>query len=220
MFIKKVKKIRQIYTRKYLISYKKMTNFLNSKKNQTNSVTSTKQRKTFKTTLLNKFLKYQFTICVKKTLPNNHLLPILLLTCIFHSLRYIILYGISIIFILTMIYLSEKYPNKIGLYYISFLKKHSNQEIFNKYCGNFWSVLKKKIKHPKFFKKAATNGIKKVIVCASIVLFTEHLINKAKFGQLYEYYIEKILNNGVHPSNKPLELKFNSYSILEKLIGK
>jgi hypothetical protein len=178
------------------------------------------KQKTFKTLLVDLFLKYQFSICVDSVIPLSHALPLVLLTCIFDSLYYISIYWVSIIYILTTVYLAETFPNSFGARYIAFLKRHSSIEIFNKYCGNPWSALKTAIQNPEFIKIAAKNGVGKGIKATGLGLAGEHLIHKSKVGQVYEYQVEKSLNNGKHPSGKPFFFKPNGPSILEKCVGR
>jgi len=164
------------------------------------------------------FLKYQFTICVDKSIPMSHLLPLITLTWVFDSLYYITLYWVSIIFILVTLYLAEKYPSKFGGRYLDFLKRNSSSDAFNQYCGNPWSALKAAIKNPEFIKVAFENGVGKGIVGTGGVLLGEHALHKAKLGQIYEYSVEKSMNSGVHPSGKPFLYKPNGPSILEQLV--
>lgn len=152
------------------------------------------KKNTIKTSLFDMFLKYQFIICVEPKIPTSHLVVITLFTCIFHSLYCLMLYWVSIIFIITIFYLSEKYPNTIGAYYISFLKKHSSQEVFNKYCGNPLEIIKASlgfmktgIQNPEIVKTVSKNGAGKLISGSVAALGVEHTIHKIKLGQIYEY---------------------------------
>ena len=176
--------------------------------------------RTIKKIIFDKFLKYQFTICVEKSIPFSHLLPITLLTYIFGSFYYIGIYWVSIIFILSNIYLSEKFPGSFGKRYLSFLKCHSSDEGFNKYCGNPFGAIKAAIKNPEFIKVAAQNGVGKAVVGTGAALATEHMMHKAKVGQLYEYYADKWVNDNIHSSKQPFKFKPNGPSILDKFIGR
>ena len=173
-----------------------------------------------KTILFDMFLKYQFSICVKTKMPLDHLIPLSLLTCIFNSPHYIIIYWISILYILFTLYLAEKLPNSFGSKYLSFLKRHSSTEAFEKYCGNPWSALKAAIKNPEFIKVAAQNGGVKAVTTTGIALATEHTLHKMKPGQIYEYTMDEYINDGKHSSGKPFSFKPNGPSILEKLTGR
>ena len=166
------------------------------------------------------FLKYQFTVCVKTKIPSSHLILLSLLTCVFDSFYYIALYWVSILYIISTLYIAEKFPNSFGSWYLSFLKRHSSTEAFDKYCGNPWGALKAAIKNPEFIKIAAKNGAGKAIVGTGAALVTEHTLHKGKVGQLYEYQMDKYMNDGQHSSGKPFSFKPNGPSILEKFTGR
>ena len=176
--------------------------------------------KTVKTILFDMFLKYQFSICVEPKIPLSHLIPLSLLTCIFDSLYYIAIYWISILYILSTLYLAEKFPNSFGSKYLSFLKHYSSAEAFEKYCGNSWGALKAAIKNSEFIKIATQNGAGKAITGTGVALATEHTLHKAKIGQIYEYKIDQYMNSGKHSSGKPFSFKSNGPSILEKFTGR
>jgi hypothetical protein len=176
--------------------------------------------KTIKTILFDMFLKYQFSICVEPKIPLSHLIPLSLLTCIFGSLYYITIYWISISYILSTLYLAEKFPNSFGSKYLNFLKRHSSTEAFEKYCGNPWGALKAAIKNPEFIKVAAQNGVGKLITGTGVALATEHTFHKAKVGQIYEYKMDQYMNGGKHSSGKPFSFKSNGPSIVEKFTGR
>lgn len=176
--------------------------------------------KTIKTVLFDMFLKYQFSICVEPKIPFSHLIPLSLLTCVFDSLYYIIIYWISILYILFTLYVAEKFPNSFGSKYLNFLKCHSSTEAFEKYCGNPWSALKAAIKNPEFIKVAAQNGAGKAIAGTGVALATEHTFHKAKIGQMYEYKMDQYINGGKHSSAKPFSFKPNGPSIIEKFTGR
>jgi len=176
-------------------------------------------QKTIKTILFDMFLKYQFTICVEPKIPSSHLIPLSLLTYVFNSCYYIALYWVSILYILLTLYIAEKFPNTFGSWYLSFLKRHSSTEAFDKYCGNPWGALKAAIKNPEFINVATKNGVGKAIVGAGAALVTGHAIHTAKVDQIYEYQMEKYMNSDQHPSGKPFSFKpTNGPSILEKII--
>lgn len=179
-----------------------------------------KNHKIIKTILFDMFLKFQFTICVQPNIPSSHLIPLSLLTCVFDSLYYIALYWASILYILSTLYIAEKFPNSYGSWYLNFLKRHSSIEAFDKYCGNPWGALKVAIKNPDFIKVAVQNGAGKAIVGTGAVLATEHTMHKAKIGQIYEYQMDKFINKGQHSSGKPFTFKPNGSSILENLTGR
>jgi hypothetical protein len=179
-----------------------------------------KNHKTIKTILFDMFLKFQFTICVQPNIPFSHLIPLSLLTCVFDSLYYIALYWASILYILSTLYIAEKFPNSFGSWYLNFLKRHSSIEAFDKYCGNPWGALKVAIKNPEFIKVAVQNGAGKAIVGTGAALATEHTMHKAKVGQIYEYQMDKFINKGQHSSGKPFTFKPNGSSILENLTGR
>ena len=183
-------------------------------------ISSNKNYRTIKTILFDMFLKYQFTICVQPNIPSSHLVPLSLLTCVFNSLYYIALYWVSILYILSTLYIAEKFPNSFGSWYLNFLKRHSSAESFDKYCGNPWGALKAAIKNPEFIKVAVKNGAGKAIVGTGAALATEHTMHKAKVGQIYEYQADKYINNGQHSSGKPFSFKPNGPSILENLTGR
>ena len=104
-------------------------------------------------------------------------------------------------FILSLtIYLSEKFPSSLGARYLRFLKVNSSPEVFNKYCGNPWSALKTLIKNPDFIKVAAKNGGGKFLAGTGAAVVAEHTIHNAKLGQIFEYEIDKYINNGYHSS--------------------
>lgn len=176
--------------------------------------------KTVITILFDMFLKYQFSICVESKIPLSHLIPLSLLTCIFDSLYYIAIYWISIVYILSTLYIAEKFPNSFGAKYLSFLKRHSSTEAFEKYCGNSWGALKAAIKNPEFIKVAAQNGAGKAITGTGVALATEHTFHKAKIGQIYEYKMDQYINDGKHSFGKPFSFKPNGPSILEKFTGR
>ena len=173
--------------------------------------------KTVKTILFDMFLKYQFSICVEPKIPLSHLITLSLLTCIFGSLYYIAIYWISI---LSTLYIAEKFPNSFDSKYLSFLKRHSSTEAFEKYCGNLWRAFKAAIKNPEFIKVAAQNGAGKAITSTWAVIATEHTFHKAKISQIYEYKMDQYTNNGKHSSGKPFNFKPNEPSIVEKLTGR
>ena len=177
-------------------------------------------QRTIKTILCDMFLMYQYTICVESKFPSSHFIPLFLLSCIFNSFYYIAVYWISIFYILFTLYISEKFPDSFGSKYLSFLKRNSSTEVFEKYCGNPWGALKAAIKNPEFIKVAAKNGIGKAIVGTGAVLVTEHTLHKAKIGQVYEYKLDQYLNSGKHSSGKPFSFKPNGPSMLEKVINK
>lgn len=176
--------------------------------------------RTIKTILCDMFLKYQFTICVEPKIPLSHLIPLSLLTCIFNSFYYIAVYWISIFYIISTLYIAEKFPDSFGSRYLSFLKHHSSTEVFEKYCGNPWGALKAAIKNPEFIKVAAQNGVGKAITGTGAAIVTEHTFHKAKVGQIYEYKMDQYMNGGKHSSGKPFSFKPNGPSILEKVTGR
>jgi len=171
--------------------------------------------KTVKTILFDMFLKYQFSICVEPKIPLSHLILLFLLTCIFNSLYYIAIYWISILYILSTLYIAEKFPNLFGSKYLSFLKHHSSTEAFEKYCGNPWGAFKAAIKNPEFIKVAVQNGAGKAITGTGVAFATEHIFHKAKVGQIYEYKMDQCINGG-----KPFNFKPNGPSIVEKFTGR
>jgi len=179
-----------------------------------------RKNKTLKTILFDMFLKYQFTICVESTMPANHLIPITLLTCVFDSFYYLTLYWFSIIYILITLYFADKYPDTFGTRYMNFLKRNSSTEAFEKYYGNSMSLLKAAIKNPEFIKVAVQNGIGKAVVGTGGALVTEHTLHKAKVGQLYEYQMDKYMNDGKHSSGEPFCFKDNGSSMLEKITSR
>lgn len=146
--------------------------------------------KTIKILFFDNFLKYQKTICVEPNLPLSHLVPLTFLTCVFSSYYYLTIYTISIFYIILTIYLSEKFPNSFGAYYIKFLERNSSPDVFKKYCGNPFGTLKSMIQNPEFVKIIAKNGASKVIAATGLGLATEHTIHKAKIGQIYEYKLD------------------------------
>lgn len=176
--------------------------------------------RTIKIILCDMFLKYQYTICVEPKLPLSHLIPLSLLTCIFDSLYYITVYWISIFYIISTLYIAEKFPDSFGSRYLSFLKRHSSTKMFEKYCGNPWGALKTAIKNPEFIKVAAQNGVGKAITGTGVALVTEHAFHKAKVGQIYEYRTDEYMNGGKHSSGNPFSFKPNGPSILEKVAGR
>ena len=176
--------------------------------------------RTIKTILCDMFLKYQFTICVEPKIPLSHLIPLSLLTCIFDSYYYITVYWISIFYIISTLYIAEKFPDSFGSRYLSFLKHHSSPEAFEKYCGNPWGTLKAFIQHPEFIKVAAKNGVGKALTGTGAVLLTEHTFHKAKVGQIYDYKMDQYMNGGKHSSGEPFSFKPNGPSLLDKVAGR
>jgi hypothetical protein len=176
--------------------------------------------KTIKTILCDMFLKYQFTICVEPQIPLSHLIFLSLMTYIFDSFYYIAVYWISIFYIISTLYIAEKFPDSFGSWYLSFLKRHSSTEVFKKYCGNPWAALKVAIKNPEFIKVAVENGVGKAAAGAGAAIVTEHTLHKAKVGQIYEYKMDQFMNGGKHSSGKPFSFKPNGPSILEKVTGR
>jgi hypothetical protein len=166
------------------------------------------------------FLKYQFTICVEPKIPLNHLIPLILLTCIFGSLRYAVVYCMSILYIIFTIYVAEKFPDSFGSKYLNFLKRHSSPEAFKRYCGNPWQAIKTAIKNPEFLKVIFQNGAGKAIAGTGTVVVAEHTLHKAKVGQIYEYQMDKYMNGGKHSSNKPFEFRPNGPSIIDKFTNR
>lgn len=184
--------------------------------NRTNA--GPENHRTIKTILFDMFLKYQFTICVEPKIPFSHLMPLSLLTCIFGSFYYIKIYCISIFYIIFTLYIAEKFPDSFGSRYLSFLKRNSSTEAFEKYCGNSWGALKAAIKHPEFIKVVAKNGVGKAIVCTGAALVVEHILHEAQIGQIYKYKVDQYLNEGKH---KPFSFKpHNGPSMLDKVIGR
>jgi hypothetical protein len=171
-----------------------------------------------KTILCDMFLKYQYTVCVKPKIPSSHLIFLSLLTCIFDSFYYIIIYWTSIGYILFTIYLVEKFPDSFGSWYLSFLKCHSSTEAFEKYCGNPLGTIKAAIKNPEFFKIAFKNGVGKAVVGTGCALVAEHILHKAKIGQIYEYKVDEFLNGGKHSTGKPFSFEPNGASLLDKFV--
>ena len=164
-----------------------------------------------KTIFCDMFLKYQFTICVEPKIPLSHFIPLSLLTCIFDSFYYIEVYWISIF------YIAEKFPDSVGSRYLSFLKHNSSTEVFAKYFGNPWGVLKVAITNPEFIDVAAQNGVGKAITGTEAALVIEHTYHKAKVGQIYKYKRDHYMNGGKHSSCKLFSFKPNGPSILEKV---
>jgi len=115
------------------------------------------------------------------------------------------------------LYIAEKFPNLFGAKYLSFLKRHSSTEAFEKYCGNHWGALKAAIKNPEFIKVAAQNGAGKAITGTVIALATEHTFHYAKIDQIYEYKMKEYLNEGKHTSADPFDFKPNGPSLLDKV---
>ena len=173
-----------------------------------------KNNKTVKTILFDMFLKYQFSICVKPKIPLS------LLTCIFDSLYYSVIYWISSLYILSTLYIAEKFPNSFGSKYLTFLKRHSSTEAFEKYSGNPWGALKAAIKSPKFIKIAVQNRAGKVISSTEVTFATGHTYHNAKIGQIYEYKMDQYVNDGKHSYGKPFNFKPNGSSIIEKFTGR
>nr|WPV72387.1 NADH dehydrogenase subunit 11a [Navicula sp.] len=176
--------------------------------------------KTFKNILFDMFLKYQFTVCTEPKIPFSHCIPLSLLTCIFNSFYYIGLYGLSILYILLTLYLSQKFSDSFGSWYLNFLKSHSSTEAFNKYCGNPCSALKVAVKNPEFVKTIFKNGGGKVVAGTGVALVTEHTMHQLKFGQIYDYKMDQYMNGGKHSSGQPFSLKHNGPSLLKSLFQK
>ena len=176
--------------------------------------------KSFKNILFDMFLKYQFNVCVEPKPPLTHLISLSLLTSIWGSYRYIILYWFSIIFSLLNIYLSEKFPNAFGKRYVSFLKKHSSKEAFDMYYGNPGSVIKTFLANPEWLKIAFKNGASKGIGITATAFVVEHSFHHAKIGQLYEYHTEKFLNNGLHSTGKPFSFQPNGPLLIDSFLGR
>uniref|UniRef100_UPI003001D417 hypothetical protein n=1 Tax=Cocconeiopsis kantsiensis TaxID=3082010 RepID=UPI003001D417 len=186
----------------------------------TRSTLNFKNNRTFKTILFDMFLKYQFTICVEPKTPLSHAIPLSLLTSVSGSKYYLVLYGISIFYVLSMLYIAQIFPDSFGSKYLNFLKRHSSVEAFEKYCGNPWGVLKAAINNPEFIKVAAKNGAGKLVTCTGAAVVSEHVFHKAKLGQIYEYKMDQYMNNGLHSSGQPFEFKPNGPSILDNITGR
>jgi hypothetical protein len=180
-----------------------------------------KNSNSIKTYLFDKFLKYQFTICTEPNLPLSHVIPLFVLSCIVGSGYYIALYWVSILFILSTLHLADMFPDSFGSKYLSFLKRHSSTEAFEKYCGNPWGALKATMKDPERFLSIATKyGLHKVIVSTGLIIAGEHSLHQSKVGQIYEYKMDEYLNGGKHSSGKPFSFKPNGQSILDKVIDR
>jgi hypothetical protein len=184
------------------------------------TMTTLKDHRTIKTILFDMFLKYQYTVCVEPKTPLNHLIPLFLLTCLFHSFYYIIIYWISIFYIIFTLYLAEKFPDSFGSRYLNLLKRHSSTEAFERYCGNSWGALKTAIKNPEFISVVAKNGAGKAITGTGVALGAEHVIHKAKIGQIVEFKADEYINGGQHSSKEPFSFKPNGQSMIEYIIGK
>lgn len=145
-------------------------------------------------------------------MPVSHIVPLLLVTSTINSPYYIAIYVLSIIYIITTIFLTEKFPNSFGTRYINFLRDHSSSKAFNMYCGNPLIALKGALPEPEFLKIIFKNGAG---------LAVEHTLHKVKIGQIYEYKLDSYLNNGKHSSNKqPFSFKDNGPSLLEKFMDR
>ena len=175
-------------------------------------------KRSVKTYILDMFLQYQLTICVDTRIPFTHLIPLSLLTCVFNSLYCIKIYAVSVLYIVLTVCLAETFPNSFGRVYLSFLKRHSSPEVFNKFCGNTYEALKLAIKNPKFLKAIAQNGGGKLVVATGMGLVGEHTAHKLKLGQIYEYQVDKFMNGGQHSSGQPFSFKPNGPSMLENVV--
>ena len=172
--------------------------YLSNNRSTSNSREPINLNRTIKTSLVDMFLKYQYTICVESTIPLSRLIYLSCLISIFNSKYYITLYWLSILYILCTIYLIEKFPTLFGSWYLNFFKRNSSTKSFEKYCDNFLGVIKAAIKNPEFFKIASKNSVDKTLVAAVVGLATEHTLHKAKVGQIYEYEMDKFINKGKH----------------------
>jgi hypothetical protein len=154
-------------------------------------------------------------------MPVSHIVPLLLMTSTINSPYYIAIYVLSIIYIITTIFLTEKFPNSFGTRYINFLRDHSSSKAFNMYCGNPLIALKGALPEPEFLKIIFKNGAGKAIVGTGAGLAVEHTLHKVKIGQIYEYKLDSYLNNGKHSSDKqPFSFKDNGPSLLEKFMDR
>ena len=107
------------------------------------------------------------------------------------------------------------FPDTIGKKYTGFLKKHSTETTFLKYCGNPGGSIIKALGlagKNEIAQALVKNGGKKIIYVGAGVLGAQHGIHKSKIGQLYEYKVEKELNNGIHPSKEPFLFRDNGPS--------
>ena len=89
-------------------------------------------------------------------LPLNHLTILSLSTHTFEYSAYVlIIYWISILYVLFTLRIAVKFPDTFGSKYLDFLKRHSSPGVFERHCGSSWSALKAAIKDLKFIKMAA-----------------------------------------------------------------
>jgi Cytochrome C and Quinol oxidase polypeptide I len=97
---------------------------------------TSKNPRSLKNYLIDRFLKYQYTVCMEPSLPKSHLIPLLLLTVISGSFYYLLVYGISIIYIIITVLMLLKFPDSFGKMYLGFLKRNSSTDVFNNYSIN------------------------------------------------------------------------------------
>ena len=114
----------------------------------------------------------------------------------------------------------EKIP-LFKFWYLNFLKRNSSSEIFENYMGNTGAIKSAIVAgRPEYLKILFKNGAMKIVAAGGVALVAEHAIHKAKVGQIYEYKVDQIMNDGKHSSEKPFSFKDNGPSILEKYIGR
>lgn len=176
-----------------------------------------KQTRAFKNIVFDMFLRFQHTVCVEESIPKRHLVRLTALTLFLGHPYYLAAYATGVVYVVTTLFLSQKFPDTFGNAYLQFLKRHSSAEGFNNFCGSPWKVLKTAVKHPEWIKVLAKNGASKVISCTGIAIVAEHTRHKAKIGQLYEYTAEKVLNG---EGKEPFRSQPNGPSLLEKAFGR
>ena len=179
-----------------------------------------KPQKTWKNFLIDKYLEFQFFVCVESYIPYFYLILLSLLTYVFGSFYYIFLYWTATIFILLNLFLSEKLPNSYGKWYLKFLKTHSSKDVFDKYCGNPFGAIGKAIGNPEWLKVACQNGFGKAVTGTGLALGAEHTLHHARIDQVYKYQTDKYINGGTHSSGKPFSFTDNGPSLVDNLAGR
>jgi cytochrome c oxidase subunit 1 len=165
--------------------------------------------------LINSFLRFQYRMLEPTGVVWAHVIPICLLTSIFSTIKYLLLYCLAALYISVTLTLSEKFPNSFGAMYLSFLKRNSSVDVFERYCGNPWGSLKGLLNHPDFIKAVNNTLIEKVLPTVGYGLAVEHTLHNMKVGQIYEYHVDKYINNGVHSSGESFKFQPNGRSIVQ-----
>jgi hypothetical protein len=153
---------------------------------------------------MNHYLRFQFETCSGTSQvffsSRNVFLASLMVAFLFDFYWFSIAYIALIVFSIVAV-VSEK-----GLPLTHFFKRYSTPDIFIKYCGNPLSAL------VGGAAKIGSKGTGKVALALGGIVVGQDAFQKSKMGQRPQYAVEKVLNNGVHPSNEPFTFKPNGPS--------